>query len=91
MPSVYCCYHNEVYLSCHNTMDEARYNIERAIETKAKKNLLIAEGIPDKLCACHNSYMFDQLLRGLGIYDEAVNAEMANLRAEFSIEERTVV
>jgi hypothetical protein len=91
MTSVYCCYHNEVYLSCHNNMNEAKYNIERAVETKAKRNLLIIEGIPERLCECHNSIMFDQLLRGLDISDDAINAEIENVRAEFSIQEKQIV
>jgi hypothetical protein len=91
MPSVYCCYNNEVYISCHNTMDEANYHLERAIENKAKKNLLNINGIPERICACEHSYMFDQLLRGLGVFEDAVTAEMSNVRSEFSIQEKTIV
>ena len=91
MPTIYCCYHDNEYVSCHNSYTDANYNLQRIIENHARQNLLLAAGMPESICACHNAHMFDQLTRSLGISDAQINAEIEVVRPSFAVVEKTIV
>ena len=91
MPVIYCCYENDTYLACYNTLDDANYNLSRAIEEKARMNVLRTHSVPCKLVNCNNTYLHEQILRTMGIPDDEVNAEMDAIRPNYSVVEKEVV